>query len=200
MKHTAIYVRVSTKQQKMDSQVADLHAWELSHPEEEGQYYRDSFTGRTMNRPGWNGVMEALHCHQLTRIVVWRLDRLGRTVLGLSKLFAELCECKVPLVSLKDSIDLGTASGRLIAHVLASMAMYETEMRGERVKAGQDAARAKGKKWGGRAGGYTILPPERVELARMLQGQGKSKTYISNATGISLRHLYNLFPTNKVPL
>ena len=72
---------------------------------------------------------------------------------------------------MKDSIDLGTASGRLIANVLASVAAYETEIRGERVKAAQSAAKASGKKWGGSQKGCLLKVPgeqaRTVSLSRL---------------------------------
>ena len=83
------------------------------------------------------------------RDVVWRLDRLGRTAKGLTALFEELQRLGVGLVSLKEGLDLSTAAGCLMANVLASVAQFETELRSERILAGQAAARAQGKRWGG---------------------------------------------------
>lgn len=200
IKHTAMYVRVSTAQQRMDSQETDLRHWQLANPEAVCKYYRDTFTGKSMDRPAWNKLIEQLRSGKLDRIVVWRLDRLGRTVLGLSKLFSELQELKVPLVSLKDSIDLSQPSGRLIGHVLASVAAYETEVRGERVKAGHDVARAKGHTWGGRKVGHKVLAPEKVETVIQLKLDGKTIAHIVRATGVSRRHVYNLLEEAKVPI
>jgi DNA invertase Pin-like site-specific DNA recombinase len=73
-------------------------------------------------------------------VVCWRLDRLAK---GLTALFDELVALKVNFVSLKDGIDLSTPAGRLIANVLASVAAYETEVRGERIAAGKAAKAAK---------------------------------------------------------
>jgi DNA invertase Pin-like site-specific DNA recombinase len=86
---------------------------------------------------------------RISAIVVWRIDRIGRTAKGLTALFDDPREEKVNLVSLRDGIDLSTAAGRLMASVLASAAQYETEVRGERVKAGQGIALRRGKRWGG---------------------------------------------------
>src|SRR5687767_4456480 len=100
-KHTAIYVRVSTAGQDHASQLPDLERWEKA---QDGQviWYRDKFTGKTMERPGMNRMMDALNAGKLERIVVWRLDRLGRTARGLCKLFDELKAHKVDLVSIRD--------------------------------------------------------------------------------------------------
>ena len=83
-------------------------------------------------------------------VVVWRLDRLGRTAKGLTALFEDLLGRGVDLVSLEDGLDLATPAGRLMANVLASVAQYETEVRADRVLAGQAVAKANGKTWGGR--------------------------------------------------
>ena len=118
------------------------------------QWYRDKFTGKTMDRPGMEKLMDDLRAGKVERIVVWRLDRLGRTTKGLCQLFDELAERKVDLVSLKDGFSLASPAGRLHARILASVAEYETEVRAERVAAGQAVARRKGKKWGGSKKGW----------------------------------------------
>ena len=105
------------------------------------KWYSDKFTGKTMERPGWNMLEEAVRLGKVSQVVVWRIDRLGRTAKGLTGLFDDLRERQVNLVSLKDGIDLSTSAGHLMANVLASVAQYETEVRGERVAAGQAAAR-----------------------------------------------------------
>jgi DNA invertase Pin-like site-specific DNA recombinase len=82
-------------------------------------------------------------------VVVWRLDRLGRTAKGLTALFEELIQRNVNLVTLRESFDLMTPAGRLMAVVLSGVTQYETEVRAERVLAGQAVARANGNRWGG---------------------------------------------------
>ncbi len=145
---TAIYVRVSTKSQDIASQEPDLKRWVEAHKEATVRWYRDKFTGKTMHRPEFAKLLADVEAGKVSRIVVWRVDRLGRTAKGLTALFEDLLHRKVDLVSLKDGLDLGTPAGRLMAHVLASVAAYETEVRAERIYAGQAAARAAGKTWG----------------------------------------------------
>jgi hypothetical protein len=77
-----------------------------------------------------NKLLADVAAGKVSKIVVWRLDRLGRTAKGLTALFEELVARKVTLISLKDGIDLLTPAGRLMANVLASVAAYETEIRG----------------------------------------------------------------------
>src|SRR5690606_35002490 len=111
-KHTAIYVRVSTVGQDHASQLPDLERWAQAH-DGHAVWYKDKFTGKTMDRPGMRKLLDALNSGKLERIVVWRLDRLGRTAKGLCELFDELRDRKVDLVSIKDGFSLNTPAGRL---------------------------------------------------------------------------------------
>jgi DNA invertase Pin-like site-specific DNA recombinase len=106
-------------------------------------WYTDTFTGKTLDRPAMTRLLADIWAGKVKSVVVWRLDRLGRTAKGLAALFDELVALKVNFVSLKDGIDLGTPAGRLIANVLASVASYETEVRAERIAAGKGAKAAK---------------------------------------------------------
>ncbi|MCH9023625.1 MAG: recombinase family protein, partial [Planctomycetes bacterium] len=90
---TAVYTRVSTAQQTTRSQKPDLQRWvDAQNPDELGQvkWFHDSATGKTMDRPGWQKLQAAIDAGQVNRLVVWRLDRLGRTASGWCKLFEEL--------------------------------------------------------------------------------------------------------------
>jgi DNA invertase Pin-like site-specific DNA recombinase len=116
----AIYERVSSRGQKLDSQHHDLQTW-ASGQESSGQvvkWYTDKFTGKTLDRPGMTRLLADIRAGKVKTVVVWRLDRLGRTAKGLTALFDELVVLKVNFVSLKDGIDLSTPAGRLIANVL----------------------------------------------------------------------------------
>jgi DNA invertase Pin-like site-specific DNA recombinase len=154
-------------------------------------WYRDKFTGKSMDRKGWNKLMEAVRAGKVSRIVCWRLDRLGRTAKGLTALFEELLERKVNLVSIRDGIDLNTAAGRLMANVLASVAQYETEVRAERVMAGQAVARANGKRWGGSAKGRRVkVTDEQVQTITRMASEGAKVARIARATGLSRPTVY----------
>jgi DNA invertase Pin-like site-specific DNA recombinase len=132
-------------------------------------------------------------------LVVWRLDRLGRFTAGLAALFDELRKRNVNLVSLKDSVDLSTPAGRLIANVLASVAQYETEVRGERVAAGQAVARANGKTWGGDHNSGKLLHVTKEQFAQVqrLHAAGEGKSAIARATGLSRPTIYRLLERKK---
>ncbi len=193
MKVTALYIRVSTDKQLHRSQLADLKRWQASNPEAQVREYRDKASGKSMDRPGWNKLWSDVEAGKVERIVVWRLDRLGRTAAGLCTLFEGLQERRVGLVSIRDSLDLSTASGRLMANVLASVAAYETEVRAERIRAGIAAAKAEGKTWGGRIeGSRNKATADKADAVRKLHAAGESVTAIARATGISRPTVYSL--------
>ena len=197
MRHIAIYARVSTRRQDTKSQEPDLLRWSAAYAD--GQtvtWYRDKATGRTMDRPGWKRLESAIDAGQVSTVVVWRLDRLGRTASGLTALFEKLALRKVGLVSIKDGLDLSTPAGRLMANMLASVACYENEVRAERIVAGQAAARAEGKRWGGSAKGRRVkVTPEQTTSVRRLRAEGAKVAAIARATGLSRPTVYSVLGT-----
>lgn len=201
MRQIAIYSRVSSKRQDTASQKADLEKWAASHAGDSPVVkYEDHFSGRTMARPAWEELMSAVRCGSVEKIVVWRLDRLGRTAKGLTALFDELPQVNVGLVSIRDGLDLDTAAGRLMANVLASVAQYETEIRAERVLAGQQKARQIGKRWGGSEAGRLLhLTREQVETIIRLDQEDRPKAAIARATGVSRPTVYRILKQNAVP-
>lgn len=191
-KHVAIYLRVSSRRQETKSQEPDLKQWAEVHPDQSVIFYRDKFTGKTMERPGWNKLESAMRTGKVSTVVVWRLDRLGRTAKGLTALFEEMRERKINLVSLRDGLDLSTPAGRLMANVLASVAQYETEVRGERVAAGQEVARRNGKRWGGSQPGRRKASPTQTKMIQRMKDEGESITAISQAFGLSRPTIYTI--------
>ena len=191
-KANAIYVRVSSRDQSHGSQLPDLERWAEA---QEGRviWFKDKFTGKTMNRPGMDKLMEAFRSGKICRIVVWRLDRLGRTTRGLCQLFDELRERNVDLVSLKDGFSLESPAGRLHARILASVAEYENEVRRERVLAGQDVARKKGKKWGGSEKGWRWkVTDDQVTAIHEMRAVGKPIAQIARVTALSRPTIYRV--------
>ena len=192
MQHCAIYCRVSSNGQDVRSQLPDLQRW-VAAQDQPVKWYRDQFTGKTMCRPGWNRLQAAIDSGDVSTIVCWRIDRLGRTAKGLTNLFACLQEKRVNLVSIKDGLDLSTPAGRLMAHVLASVAQFETEVRAERILAGQAAARAAGKTWGGGKRGRRVrLSEEKERTIKLLHEQGKGISEIARVVGLSRPTIYRV--------
>jgi DNA invertase Pin-like site-specific DNA recombinase len=193
-KQIAIYVRVSTRRQDTRSQEPELKRWIEAYADgRDVKWYRDRATGKTMDRPGWKRLETGIDAGRVSKLVVWRLDRLGRTASGLAALFEKLTARKVGLVSVKDGLDLSTAAGRLIANVLASVAAYENEVRSERIVAGQAAARAAGKRWGGSKKGRRLtVTREQVTAINRLKREGTAVTAIARTTGLSRPTIYSV--------
>jgi DNA invertase Pin-like site-specific DNA recombinase len=191
-KQIAIYLRVSSKRQDTRSQIPDLKRW-ADAQDDPIRWFEDKQTGTTMERPGWLALEQSIRSGKVSQVVVWRLDRLGRTASGLTALFDELRERKVNLVSIKDGLDLSTSAGRLMANVLASVAQYESEVRGERVRAGQAVAKANGKKWGGsKAGIRKKVDRTKERLIKRMRDDGESVSAIAKTLGLSRPTVYDV--------
>lgn len=193
-KHTGVYLRVSTQQQDHRSQVSDLERWlEAFANDRTVIWYRDKQSGASMDRPGWQKLEQAIDAGQVEAVVCWRLDRLGRTASGLTSLFDKLAARRVNLISLRDGVDLSTPAGRMLAGVLASIAQFENEVRSERIRAGQEAARAAGRVWGGSQKGRRLkVTDEAVATIRRLADEGASKAAMARATGLSRPTVYSV--------
>ena len=120
-------------------------------------------------------------------------DRPGPDRQGTDRLFEDLIRWKVNLISLKDGLDLVTPAGRLMANILAGVAAYETEVRAERILAGQAAARGRGVHWGGSLAGRRIkVTVEQVAAIRRLRSEGGEIAAMARATGLSRPTIYRI--------
>ena len=150
------YARVSTNDQDLALQ---LHA--LAGAGVEDSYlFTDVLTGARADRPGLTAMLTTAAAGDT--IVMWRLDRLGRSVLHLADLAEQLRERGVGLRSLSDGVDTSTIGGRLLYGLLSVLAEFERETIKDRVRAGIAAARRAGVHCGRRA----ALKPEHVAHAR----------------------------------
>jgi DNA invertase Pin-like site-specific DNA recombinase len=194
-----VYLRVSSQSQDIKSQEPDLQTWAKAQAEPT-VWFKDRFTGTTMDRPGLDKLLAEARAGKISRVVCWRLDRLGRTARGLLALLDELQSLGVGFVSLREGIDLQTPAGRLMLVVLAGVSQYETEVRKERQLAGIAKAKAEGKRWGGRKPGTRIkLSVEKEALIRQLHAEGQAIAAIARLVGLSRKSVYKaLEPTRKV--
>ena len=134
------YARVSTQDQNLDLQVKALTKAGCK------KVFDDKISGTRAERPGLAAALALLR--EGDTLVVWKLDRLGRSVKNLVDLVGELHGQGVQFKSLTDSIDTGTASGRFFFHVMASLAQMERALMVERTCAGLEAACRLGRKGG----------------------------------------------------
>lgn len=134
------YARVSTTDQNLDLQKDALEAVGCK------RIFTDTASGARAQRPG---LAEALqHCRTGDTLVVWKLDRLGRSLPHLVETVRDLLTQGVGFKSLQESIDTTTSGGKFIFHVFASLAEFERDIIRERTHAGLSAARARGRKGG----------------------------------------------------
>jgi DNA invertase Pin-like site-specific DNA recombinase len=195
-------MRVSKgKGQDLESQKPDLDRW-VAAQSDACTFYTDKQSGKTMDRPGFNRLMADIAMGKIKTVVVWRLDRLGRTARGLTALIEDWSKAKVNLISLKDGLDLSTPAGRLMANVLASVAAYETEVRAERIHAGLEVAKANGVKLGrpkqkGDGKGKRIkVTTEQETIVKRLKGEGQGVSAIARTTGLSRPTIYSILDNN----
>ncbi|EBE5634945.1 recombinase family protein [Salmonella enterica] len=152
------YIRVSTNDQNTDLQRNALISAECE------QIFDDKMSGAKANRPGLKRALKALKTGDT--LVVWKLDRLGRSVKNLVTLIAELHERGVHFQSLTDSIDTSTPMGRFFFHVMSALAEMERELIVERTNAGLAAARAQGRVGGRRS----VLQPDQIaQINRLIK-------------------------------
>jgi len=177
----AVYVRVSTDKQDHESQVPDIKRWLTAYGEgREVIWYKDTFTGKTMDRPEMRRLIADIHLGDIHKLVVWRIDRLGRTTVQMLTFLDYLEKHGIAFVSVKDGFDASTPSGRLLRNILVSFAEYEREVISERVRAGIKKAHAAGKRWGGsKPGNPTRLTRETTAIIRALVAAGVSKTEVA---------------------
>jgi DNA invertase Pin-like site-specific DNA recombinase len=152
------YARVSTQDQTLDLQTDALKRAGCE------KMFTDTTSGSKSERPGLQDAMN--HLRTGDTLVVWRLDRLGRTLKHLIALITDLSEKGIGFKSLQENIDTTTPGGTLIFHIFGALAEFEREIIKERTNAGLQAARARGR-FGGRP---TIqsLDPKKLALAREL--------------------------------
>lgn len=192
LREVAAYVRVSSDKQSTDSQEPDLLRWLAAH-NVPGTWFSDTFTGETMARPGFEKMWAWVEAGEFDAILVWRIDRLGRTMVQQVPLYARLIELRVNLISIRESFDLFSPGGRLMLNFLTSIAEYENEVRRERVIAGQASARAAGKTWGGSPKGWRHrVNSVQWSEARRLKSEGASVAAIARLTQLSRTTVYSI--------
>jgi DNA invertase Pin-like site-specific DNA recombinase len=128
-------------------------------------------------------------------LVVWKLDRLGRSVKNLVDLVGELRKQGVQFKSLTDAIDTGTASGRFFFHVMASLAEMERELTIERTRAGLEVARQLGR----RGGRKRQMTDSKIKSAKKLLASGVPPRDVASNLGVSVPTLYRWIPASVHP-
>jgi len=169
------YARVSTQYQKLELQIDAL--------EQEccERIYQEKKSGKNKERPELEQMLAHLRPGDI--VVVWKLDRLGRSLKDLVSLMDEFRSKGVEFVSLKDGINTTTITGRFTFNIFASLSEFIRELIVENTIAGMTAARARGKK-GGRPAGLSPAAMEKAKKAARLHGAGLSAREIMSSLNI----------------
>jgi DNA invertase Pin-like site-specific DNA recombinase len=174
------YARVSTADQHLRMQEDALKSAGCE------EIFTDVVSGSKSQRPGLDKALE--YVREGDTLVVWKLDRLGRSIQHLIQLMTSLNERKISFKSLQESIDTSTSGGKLIFHMFSALAEFERDLIQERTQAGLKAARARGK-MGGRP---PILDNRQINRMVELYDEGKSTVAeICKIFSISRPSFYN---------
>lgn len=186
-----LYARVSTSDKGQDpalqltplSGYCKQRGWLIT-----GRYV-DYCTGKTARRPELDKLLDAARKRQIDCIVVWKLDRFGRSMQHLVNTLVELQELGVSFVSYMESLDFTSASGKLMFNILAAFAQFERDIISDRVRAGILNAKSKGV----RVGRKPISPGERDRILK-LRKEGKSIRKIARTLGLALATVHKTLP------
>jgi DNA invertase Pin-like site-specific DNA recombinase len=178
------YARVSTQDQNLELQREALTQAGCR------KVFEDKAIGARAERAGLANALEMLRTGDM--LVVWKLDRLGRSVKQLVDLVSDLHKRGVQFRSLTDSIDTGTPSGRFFFHVMASLAEMERDLTIERTRVGLEVAKQLGRK-GGRKPKMT---GSKIESAKKLLANGVPPKDVAKNLGVSIPTLYRWVPAS----
>jgi DNA invertase Pin-like site-specific DNA recombinase len=177
------YARVSTDDQNLDLQ---RDALRLSGVQE---IYEEMASGKATGRPELNHCLKALRAGDT--LVVWRLDRLGRSLPDLVRIVAELEDKGIGFESITEKIETASAAGKLVFHVFAALAEFERNLIRERTQAGLTAARARGRS-GGRK---PKLDARQIkEIKRLMDDPSIPVTQIAERYKVSRTTIYKVAP------
>src|SRR5947209_742657 len=153
------YARVSTSDQTLNLQKDALEKIGCS------QIFTDTISGSTTERQGLDAALS--YVRERDTLVVWRLDRLGRSLKHLIETITKLNNRKIGFKSITENIDTTTSGGKLVFHIFGALAEFERDIIKDRTNAGLRAARARGR-LGGRPKAKTLDTPKKVALAQSL--------------------------------
>lgn len=180
------YARVSTLDQNLQLQEDALTQAGCE------KIITDTISGKSVDRPGLARLREILRSGDI--LVVWRLDRLGRSLKDLVQWIGELEEQGIGFQSLQESIDTTSPSGKLVFHLFASLAEFERNLIRERTLAGLAAARSRGKMGGRRK---KLDAKQRLLAVSLYQQKQHTIKEICSIFGISKQTLYNYLATER---
>ena len=180
---TAAYLRVSTIGQNEEGQRREIAKWLHAQDITNVRWYVDKETGDHLERPAFVQLQQDLFNGSVDAVIVWKLDRLSRSIVDGVNTLARWCEQGIRVVSVTQQLDFNGALGKMLAAIFFGVAEMEQETRRERQRVGIEAAKERGV-YRGRQKGTTKARPSR---AAQLRSQGLRIQEIATALGVSTR-------------
>ena len=186
MKRAYGYARVSTLSQDLDAQIEKIRRFCDYRGIELMNVYTDKASGKNMDRPGFQKMLQdlELQAHMADVVIVHELDRLGRSLSDLIRIAEWFKAHQIDLISTEESIDTTTSTGRLFFHLSGAFAEYERALIIERTEAGRRAALEKGIRFGPK-----VKEVDRAKVERLL-ALGVSKAEVARKLKIARNTLY----------
>ena len=174
---TALYMRISTPDQKPDLQIDNLQEYARRADLKIVHEYLDiAVSGRKQGRPQLNALMKAARAHEFDRVLVWKFDRFARSTKHLLSALDEFNHLGICFISVQDQIDTSSPMGKAMFTIIGAMAELESSLISERVTAGMKAAKARGRRLG--------RPP----IPSRLRGEAEN---LAASTDLSIRKIHS---------
>jgi DNA invertase Pin-like site-specific DNA recombinase len=187
------YVRVSTDKQaeegvSLDAQAEKIRAMAVVQGLALGEIIVDAETAKHLNRPGMARMLAEVDAGRVAVVIIAKLDRLTRSVRDLAELLERFTSASCSLVSVAESLDTGTAAGRLVLNIMTAVSQWEREAIGERTRDALRHKRSQGQRTGTIPYGYHA--PDKIHLVELPAEQAILSTARSLAAdGLSLREI-----------
>jgi DNA invertase Pin-like site-specific DNA recombinase len=184
------YIRVSTSQQSdegisLDAQRARIEAMATAQGGELIQMISDDVSGKSLDRPGIQAILAAARAKEIDMVIVYKLDRLTRSVVDLHAIVSEFNKRNVSLISLSEALDTGSASGRMVMNLLTVVSQWERETIGERTAFALRHKRSENRVFNHTPYGYRRVDdklepiPEQIQTIRLISELREREPYNS---------------------
>jgi len=194
MKKVAIYSRVSTNKQEVENQLLELREWcKRSNYEIFNEYVDIAESGSKINRPSLKRMIDDAFLRKFDVVLVWKLDRLGRSLKDLIDIVDVLKQCNIDFISMTQKMDTSVPTGKMIFYIFGAISEFERDLGSERTKLALKIAKNKGVKLGRPA-----LPNEKQKEIMDLRRDGLSYRKIADIAEVSHGSVMNIVKSKGV--
>lgn len=187
MKRVAIYCRTSTTMQNPEMQLLDLRKYSNERKFDIVAEYIDQSSGASDERENYKKLLNDIRKKKIDIVLTWRFDRIFRSTKMLISLLEECQSLGIDFLSYQENVDTSSSAGKVLFTIIAAFAEFEREIIRERVRAGLETAKRKGKKLGRKR-----ISDDKIELLRKLKSKGLSVQEIIKQLNISRASYFNI--------